>query len=258
MPFDSQGNFTRLHNWEQDRIDDIDIVTDHHDEEDNNFADALSNCFLRNGLAPMEGKLDAGGFNVVNLADGVNDKDATNVGQLTKAMEGVTSVLNGSLMVGDIKVSALQADHNNWVICDGRALSRTDNSELFAAIGTAFGNGNGSTTFNIPDCRGVVVRGLDRSRGLDAGRNLGTYQTDAVPNISGFFRGHRLLGDFGGAMYQEGDYGTSSWSSGGGMPGQNDRVIGFDANKSSSVYGRANEVRVKNIALNYFIKIMED
>ena len=39
MPFDSQGNFTRLHNWEQDRIDDIDIVTDHHDEEDDNFAD---------------------------------------------------------------------------------------------------------------------------------------------------------------------------------------------------------------------------
>ena len=30
MPFDSQGNFTRLHSWEQDRIDDIDIVTDHH------------------------------------------------------------------------------------------------------------------------------------------------------------------------------------------------------------------------------------
>lgn len=47
MPFDSQGNFTRLHSWEQDRIDDIDIVTDHHDAEDDNFADGFNQCFLR-------------------------------------------------------------------------------------------------------------------------------------------------------------------------------------------------------------------
>ena len=45
MPFDSQGNFTRLHSWEQDRIDDIDIVTDHHDAEDDNFAEGLNQCF---------------------------------------------------------------------------------------------------------------------------------------------------------------------------------------------------------------------
>ena len=37
MPFDSEGMFSRLHNWEDDRINDIDIVTDHHDEEDDNF-----------------------------------------------------------------------------------------------------------------------------------------------------------------------------------------------------------------------------
>ena len=49
MPFDSEGVFSRLHNWEDDRINDIDIVTDHMDEEDNNFADGLSQCFLKNG-----------------------------------------------------------------------------------------------------------------------------------------------------------------------------------------------------------------
>lgn len=54
MPFDSQGKFYRLHNWEQDRIDDIDIVSDHHDEEDDNFAQGLNECVLRNGLVPME------------------------------------------------------------------------------------------------------------------------------------------------------------------------------------------------------------
>ena len=60
MPFDSQGNFTRLHSWEQDRIDDIDIVTDHHDAEDDNFADGFNQCFLRSGVVPMKGNLNAG------------------------------------------------------------------------------------------------------------------------------------------------------------------------------------------------------
>ena len=66
MPFDSQGKFTRLHSWEQDRIDDIDIVSDHHDEEDDNFADGLNECLLRNGLVPLEGNLNLGGFKLWN------------------------------------------------------------------------------------------------------------------------------------------------------------------------------------------------
>lgn len=49
MPFDSEGIYTRFHNWEEDRENDIDIVTDHADEEDNGFADGLSLTFLRDG-----------------------------------------------------------------------------------------------------------------------------------------------------------------------------------------------------------------
>ena len=62
MPFDSQGKFTRVHNWEQDRIDNIDIVTDHADEEDDNFAQALNETFLRDGRVSMKGNINAGGF----------------------------------------------------------------------------------------------------------------------------------------------------------------------------------------------------
>ena len=47
MAFDSEGNFTRLHNWEQDRLNDVGIVSDRHDEEDDNFATSLNLCFLR-------------------------------------------------------------------------------------------------------------------------------------------------------------------------------------------------------------------
>lgn len=66
-----------------------------------------------------------------------------------------------------------------WLKANGAAISRTIYSALFAAIGVAFGAGDGSTTFNVPDLRGEFVRGLDDSRGVDSGRVLGSTQGDA-------------------------------------------------------------------------------
>lgn len=82
MPFDSQGNFTRVHNWEDDRINDIEIVTDHHDEEDDNFATGLSQTFLRDGRATMTGNLNLGNFQIKNVADATLSTDAVNKKQL--------------------------------------------------------------------------------------------------------------------------------------------------------------------------------
>lgn len=49
----------------------------------------------------------------------------------------------------------------NWLLCDGRAISRATYATLFTALGTVYGAGNGSTTFNIPDLRGRVSVGPD-------------------------------------------------------------------------------------------------
>lgn len=61
--------------------------------------------------------------------------------------------------VGDYKHSAQAASHGRWLLCDGSAVSRTTYSDLFALIGTAFGVGDGSTTFNLPDAagKGIIV-----------------------------------------------------------------------------------------------------
>lgn len=67
-----------------------------------------------------------------------------------------------------------------WLECDGSAVSRSTYSALFTAIGTTWGAGNGSTTFNLPDFRGEFVRGWDHSRGVDTGRAIGSSQTDLV------------------------------------------------------------------------------
>lgn len=254
MPFDSQGKFTRLHSWEQDRIDDIDIVSDHHDEEDDNFADGLNECLLRNGLVPLEGNLNLGGFKLVNMGNATSEQDAVNHRQLEAAKSDIASQLNQTLCVGDIKCSALQEDHKSWMLCDGRELERSEYEDLFAAIGTAFGTGNNVTTFNIPDCRGVSVRGYDKGRGLDKGRVFGSYQEDGAPNIKATFRADCYMSpEESGSVTA-----AATGNRGGDNPVNNQRQFSFDASRSSSVYGRSSEIRVKNIALNYFIKVKED
>ena len=62
---------------------------------------------------------------------------------------------------------------DGWLFCHGQAVSRTTYADLFAAIGTAYGPGDGSTTFNLPDLRGRVAAGRDDMGGTDAGRLAG-------------------------------------------------------------------------------------
>lgn len=101
--------------------------------------------------------------------------------------------------VGFIKPFAGNTVPDGYLYCDGSAVSRTTYSELFAAIGTIYGAGDGSTTFNVPDLRGYFLRG-------DGGTNsaaMGTAQGDAIRNISGYFA------DF---VFQH--FGSSEWANG--------------------------------------------
>lgn len=55
-----------------------------------------------------------------------------------------------------------------WLFCNGQAVNRTQFANLFAAISTIWGTGDGSTTFNIPDCRNRVQMGADLDYGCPA------------------------------------------------------------------------------------------
>lgn len=125
MPFDSQGIFTRVHNWEDDRINNIEIVTDHHDEEDENFAEGLSNTFLRDGRVPMEGNLNVGHFQIKNVASGTIETDAVNKAQLdslqTKIQEKIDEMTTrqdnyDSLQLGTTCVSNCIMSAPNGVV----------------------------------------------------------------------------------------------------------------------------------------------
>jgi microcystin-dependent protein len=62
---------------------------------------------------------------------------------------------------GDLKATARASAPTGWLMCDGTAVSRTTYADLFTAIGTTYGIGNGSTTFNLPDLRGRAPIGVD-------------------------------------------------------------------------------------------------
>lgn len=67
-----------------------------------------------------------------------------------------------------------------WVKANGAAVSRATYAALFIAIGTTYGAGDGSTTFNLPDLRGEFMRGFDDGRGVDSGRTIGSGQAGEV------------------------------------------------------------------------------
>lgn len=65
---------------------------------------------------------------------------------------------------------------DGYIECNGAAIVRTTYEWLFGKIGTTYGAGDGSTTFNVPDFRGEFIRGWDNGRGVDSGRGMGTAQ----------------------------------------------------------------------------------
>lgn len=172
----------------------------------------------------------------------------TALGQITDRISQVETTPPGAVM----PFATDKQPSRYWLYCDGRAVSRTTYSSLFAVIGTTYGAGNGSTTFNLPDYRGAFIRGLDSGRGLDGGRRLGTLQGDAIRNISGNFSATNRDGRGGvidGAFRQTGNWNTSYKSGGGDNWGIK---ISFNAGNQVPTAG---ENRPVNEAVCFFIHI---
>jgi microcystin-dependent protein len=91
--------------------------------------------------------------------------------QLSSALNGFTTVPAGTIMH-----HAGSNAPSGYLVCDGASLFTTSYPELFSAIGYTYGGAG--TSFNIPNLLGEFIRGADMGRGVDAGRNLGSSQTD--------------------------------------------------------------------------------
>lgn len=82
--------------------------------------------------------------------------------------------------VGTIGHFSMDSDPAGWIFANGDAISRTDYADLFAAIGTLYGAGDGSTTFNLPDYRGYFLRGRGTNSDGTAAANFADKQADEI------------------------------------------------------------------------------
>lgn len=148
---------------------------------------------------------------------------------------------------GTIHAYTGAAAPTGFLLCNGAAVSRVTYATLFAVIGVKYGSGNGSSTFNVPDARGLFLRGWNNGSGRDpdagsrtaaatggaTGDNIGSYQADQFANHS-----HAVGAD-----------NSATGSAGSARTGASVNTA-FPTNASGG-----NETRPKNLYVNYIIKI---
>lgn len=122
---------------------------------------------------------DAGNALSLYHLDGAGNVDVGEAGEHTHqvALDDLVAAVRERLYEpGDLKISGTGAPSSGWLACDGAAISRTTYADLFNAIGTAFGAGDGSTTFNLPDLRNRAPMGVGSK--IPLGGSDGLIETD--------------------------------------------------------------------------------
>jgi len=187
-----------------------------------------------NSLTAITTLQDADQISVADNSDSDNSKKIT-VANLETHLKTALSVIP----VGAVFPYAVNSAPSGFLECDGSAISRTTYADLFSAIGTTFGVGDGSTTFNIPDLRGEFIRGWDNGKGTDSGRSFGSSQTDE-------FESHTHTIDL-----KDGSSGSGTVA---GYPESTLQFWGNATDGATGSSGGASETRPRNIALMYCIK----
>lgn len=137
---------------------------------DSNLAASISALSASLGSAAFE---DAG-----NGANQLVKLDSA--GRLPAVDGSLLTGLAGGVPVGYICILPFGNPDPGWLEIDGSAVSRTTYAALFAKWGTQFGIGDGATTFNLPDPRGLFLRIFDGGKGVDPGRVLASIQDEDI------------------------------------------------------------------------------
>ena len=166
---------------------------------------------------------------------------------------------------GSVFCMAVISIPSGYLECNGEAVSRSTYSALFAVIGTAYGSGNGSSTFNLPDLRGEFIRGVDRGRGVDSGRNIATSQgsqnsshshsASSTSSVTDPGHKHTMNFNLGNLISSGGAFGMKDSGTADRM---NTATTGISVSTSTSVSignNGGNESRPRNVAMMYIIKV---
>lgn len=150
--------------------------------------------------------------------------------------------------VGTILTFAGSTIPDGYLLCDGQAVSRTDYAKLFAAIGTIYGTGDGSTTFNLPNLINRFVQGS---------ATAGTVKAAGLPNITGKIKDIRIVNSsLTENQYAEGCFTHTTAENAGAYSGTGKVQIdlGFNASRSNSIYGNSTTVQPPALTMKMIIK----
>ena len=182
----------------------------------------------------------------------LNNKDITNkeyVDTETSALEQRISALendrrNSEVPIGTIIAYSSSTAPDGYLKCEGQAISRTDYSQLFAAIGTTYGVGDGSTTFNLPDLTDKFLKGSTTA---------GTVEQAGLPNITGSFYAYGYSSRVTSGSFSATQSAANRLQSG-NSNGYDYNEYSFSAKNSNSIYGNSNTVTPANTSVVYCIK----
>ena len=200
--------------------------------------------------------------------------------QWVEVLSSAVPSTNEIMPVGTITQTARISAPTGWLLCEGQAVSRTEYVRLFDAIGTLYGSGDGSTTFNLPNLKGRVPVGKDSTQtefdalGETGGAKTHTLTEAQIPShthtgttASSGAHTHDVAqryrdasdahthGSANGKLAQAGA--SSGWTDGAGSPGAalsaGAHTHTFTTNATGS--GQAHNILQPYIVLNYMIKV---
>ena len=186
--------------------------------------------------------------NKTNLMQTQSDGGGGNYDIVKKVLNWLESNSN-SVAVGTVIAVAGKTIPDGYLLCNGAAVSRSAYANLFQAIGTTYGRGDGSTTFNLPDLNYRFVEGTVTAN------NVGTKKNAGLPNITGkvMLGNYPLLtSEHEGAFFGS-DYGVADKH---GQDSINNvpTTFSIDASRSSAVYGKSSTVQPASLCLLHCIK----
>lgn len=209
--------------------------------------------YIQNGgIASYSASFDYAVGRVVLYTDGnlykcIQANSATDPKTPTDSAYWLRITTTADSPTGEIKIWTSSTIPDGFLLCNGSAVSRTTYANLFSKIGTTYGAGDGSTTFNLPDLRDRYIIGVNTNA-------LGTYVAEQLPNING---------QLGWLAATSGDAsnlpGALYWA----MTGVNgvqlisaERLsdLVFTANRSNSIYQDNGKVYPASLALSFIIK----
>lgn len=228
MPFDAQGNFTRVMNWQDDAANDISILASRHDAEDDNFAAGFNDTVCRDGRATMTGNLKMGSNKITGLGNATNANDAVNKSQLDAQNVSLSSTIN-TLDAQNVKLTG------NQTIADTKTFSSSP------IIPTPSASDNSTKAATTAFIKSYIAAALvpnysartSISSGYTATKNGVVYLTQSQGNVSTTVAidGHNIL-------YMNGHSGSSH-----GQP----RPC------ATAIIGAGQKITFSNIQYAYFV-----